>query len=102
MEPTDLAQVILRGAHLISLLSIFGTLVSLAVVAPAALAEAGAAGKPARRCLVRLARWSTVLALATGFAWLVSQAALIAGANSAVDILHALPVVCSATGHGRS
>jgi copper resistance protein D len=102
MDAIDLAQAILRGAHLISLVSLFGALVFLAVVAPAALAEAGAAGEPARRRLVRLARCSTALALAAGLAWLVIQAALIAGANSAVGTLHALPIVALHTRFGCS
>lgn len=82
---------LLRGAHLISLVSLFGTLVSLATVAPAALA-----GR-----LVRLARWSAALALSTGLAWLMVQTALIAETNSVVDTLHALPIVALHTQFGR-
>ena len=72
-------------------MSLFGTLVSLATVAPAALA-----GR-----LVRLARWSAALALSTGLAWLMVQTALIAETNSVVDTLYALPIVALHTQFGR-
>jgi hypothetical protein len=96
MTATDLVQATLRAAHLISLASLFGTLVSLVTVLPAALTEAGAGGEPARCRLVRLARWSAALALATGLSWLVVQAVLIADANSVLEALDALPIVAAA------
>jgi putative copper export protein len=101
MNPVELAQPILRGAHLISLLATFGTLLFLVLIMPAALGEAGTSGKPARRRIVRLAHWSAALALVTGFAWLVVQGAVIAGADSIVGMLQALPVVAMHTQFGR-
>ncbi len=58
--------ILLRGCHLLALASLFGSLVSLALVAPAALNEAGSAAAPARARLVRLARWSDAAALLIG------------------------------------
>jgi len=101
MDLSVAAQAVLRGAHLIALLSLFGTLVFLAAVAPAALAEAGAAGPPARRRLLRIARLSAALALVIGIAWLVLEAAIIAGAENAASALHALPTVALDTQFGR-
>ena len=56
----------LRGFHLLALASLFGTLVSLALVAPAGLRDARTAAAAARQRLVRLARWSDALALLIG------------------------------------
>lgn len=72
----------LRGLHLVALASLFGTLVSLALVAPAGLREAGAAAPSARQRLVRLARWSAALALLFGVGWMLLEAATIAGTSS--------------------
>ncbi|MBV8398661.1 MAG: CopD family protein [Acetobacteraceae bacterium] len=101
MSVIDLAQGIVRGAHMISLVSAFGTLIALAVVMPAAFAKADQTGEPTRASLVRLARYSTVLALLTGLAWLVIQTRIIAGADSIGDTLHALPIVAVHTQFGR-
>lgn len=99
MEAIILAS--LRGCHLLALASLFGTLVSLALVAPAGLREAGAAAAPARRRLVRLARWSDALALLIGVGWLVLQAAVIADATSIGETLPALVTVLRDTRFGH-
>ena len=100
MDSSDLTQAVLRAGHLISLVSLFGTLVFLAAVAPAAFAKDGAGDVPTRGRLVRLARGSAALALATGLAWLVIQAALIAEASSVIETLDALPIVALHTQFG--
>jgi len=91
----------LRGGHLLALASLFGTLVSLALVAPAGLREAGLAAAPARQSLVRLARWSDLLALLIGIGWLVLQSAVIAGATSIEATPAALVTVLRNTQFGH-
>jgi putative copper export protein/mono/diheme cytochrome c family protein len=115
----------LRGCHLLAMASLFGTLVSLALVAPAGLreaglreagvreaglreagvreaglCEAGAAAAPARRLIV-LARRSTALALLIGVGWLVLQSAVIAGAATVGETLSALATVLHDTQFGH-
>jgi putative copper export protein/mono/diheme cytochrome c family protein len=84
----------LRGAHMVALASLFGTLVSLAYVAPA-----DAAG--ARRRLAALAWWSAGLALVLGVAWLLLQSAMIAGAEAVASALRAVLLVCRDTQFGH-
>jgi putative copper export protein/mono/diheme cytochrome c family protein len=101
MDLSHLILVLLRGCHLVAMLSLFGTLVSLALVAPAGLRLAGAAAVAARARLVRLARWSGALALLTGVGWMVSQAAIIAGVTSITGTLAALGSVLPHTQFGH-
>ena len=93
--------VLLRWCHLLALASLFGTLVSLALVAPAGLNEAGATAASARNRLVRLARQSDGAALLIGLIWVVLQAAAIASATSFGDTLSALVTVLSNTRFGH-
>jgi putative copper resistance protein D len=99
LQTTILA--LLRGFHLAALLSLFGTLVSLALVAPVGLRDAGAAAAPARRRLISLARWSGGLALLIGACWIVLQASVIAGATTIGGTLHALVLVARDTQFGN-
>lgn len=73
---------LLRGFHLVAQASLFGTLVSLALVAPPGLRDAPEAASAARQRLVRLARWSDVLALLLGIGWMLVETATIAGTAS--------------------
>jgi len=96
----------LRGLHLLGLASLFGTLVSLALVAPAGLQEAerdgfAAEAVTARQRLVRLARWSDAAALLIGAAWMVVQSAEIAGTSSIGATLAAVSTVAHATQFGH-
>ncbi|HEY3849019.1 MAG TPA: hypothetical protein VGL95_18095, partial [Acetobacteraceae bacterium] len=91
----------LRGFHLLALASLFGTLASLALVAPAGLREAGAAAAPARQRLVGLAKWSDALALFIGVGWMVLQSATIAGTTSIGGMLPALATVARGTQFGH-
>lgn len=93
--------VLLRGFHLTALLSLFGTLVSLALVAPAGLRLAGTAAVAARARLVLLAKWSGALALLIGAGWMVSQTAIIAGVTSIIGSLAALGAVLPHTQFGH-
>jgi len=91
----------LRGAHLLALASLVGTLTSLTLVAPAGLREAGAAGASARRTLIGLARWSAALALLIGVGWLYVESATIAGTTTIGDTLAAMVTVGRDTQFGH-
>jgi len=101
MSATTIALAALRGAHVAALLSLFGTLVFRAVVAPAALAAAPAVGPAVRTRVLRIGWVSALLALGFGAAWLVLQAAVIAGADTVGETLSVLPVVAVDTQFGR-
>jgi putative copper export protein/mono/diheme cytochrome c family protein len=94
MEMQAVLLASLRGAHVVALVSLFGTLVSLACVAPADAAAA-------RPRLTVLARWSAGLALVLGVAWLVLQSAIIAGAAAVASAVRAVLVVCRDTQFGH-
>ena len=96
----------LRGLHLLGLASLFGTLVSLVLVAPAGLQEAGWDGfvaEPAmaRQRLVRLAQWSEAAALLIGIAWMVVQSAVIASTTGIGATLAAMVTVAHGTQFGH-
>ncbi|HTB42296.1 MAG TPA: CopD family protein [Acetobacteraceae bacterium] len=91
----------LRGCHLLALASLFGTLVSLALIAPAGLREAGAARAWARQRLVRLALWSDALALLIGAGWMLVESATIAGSTSIGGTFAALVTVARGTQFGH-
>ena len=91
----------LRGAHLLVLASLVGTLASLTLVAPAGLREAGGAGVSVRRTLVGLARWSDVLALLISVGWLYVESATIAGTVTIGDTLAAMVTVGRVTQFGH-
>jgi putative copper export protein len=101
MDPWVAILMLLRGCHLLALASLFGTLVSLALIAPAGLSEAGAAAASARDRLVRLARQSDCAALLTGVVWTVLQAAAMASATSFGGTLSAVVTVLSDTRFGH-
>lgn len=101
MDPQTTLLALLRGFHVAALLSLFGTLVSLAMVAPIGLRDAGAAAAPARCRLISLARWSGGLALLIGACWIVLQASVIAGTTTIGGTLHALVPVARDTQFGN-
>ena len=92
---------LLRGAHIAALVSLFGTLVFLTLVAPAAVAEAAEDAPRLRRRLLRVARISAAFALIVGIAWIAVESAVIAGAGSVAMTLQALPVVALRTQFGQ-
>jgi hypothetical protein len=83
MSTWEIVVALLRGAHVVALVSLLGTLVFLTLVAPAPVAEATT--KDAARLrwrLLRVARFSAPVALIVGIAWLAAESAVIAGAGS--------------------
>jgi putative copper export protein/mono/diheme cytochrome c family protein len=101
MDSWPIILVLLRWCHLLALASLFGTLVSLALVAPAGMSEGGATAASARHRLVSLARQSDGAALLIGGVWTVLQAAAMASATSFWDTLSALVTVLSNTRFGH-
>ena len=101
MSTLEIVVALLRGAHVVALVSLFGTLVFLTFVAPAAMAEATRDAPRLRRRLLRVARISGVLALVIGIAWAAVESAVIAGVGSVATTLHALPVVALRTQFGQ-
>ena len=91
----------LRGAHVTALVSLLGTLVFLLVVARPPTEEASENARGMTPLLLRLARSSAILALIIGIAWLVGEAAVIAGADSVRMTLRTLPVVALRTQFGQ-
>jgi putative copper export protein/mono/diheme cytochrome c family protein len=98
MGSLEIIVAVLRGVHLAALLSLFGTLLFLVVVAPAAT-TAGAIRT--RLLLQRVARGSAACALLAGMAWLIVAGAAIAGTRGIAMTLHALPVVALQTQFGQ-
>jgi putative copper export protein/mono/diheme cytochrome c family protein len=101
MDPWHATLVLLRWCHLLALASLFGTLVSLALVVPAGLSDAGATAASARDRLVSLAKRSDGAALLIGVVWTVLQAASMASATSFGGTLSALVTVLSTTRFGH-
>jgi len=85
-----------RGVHLIALVSIFGTLIAIAMTAQSSLD-----GVRLRRILLILVRVSAALALIAGIAWLSTASAAIADADSINGTLSAIPVVALQTQYGQ-
>ena len=101
MSTLGIVVALLRGAHMAALVSLFGTLVFLTLVAPAAMAEAAKDAPRLRRRLLRVARISAATALIVGIAWIAVESAVIAGAGSVAMTFHALPVVALRTQFGQ-
>jgi putative copper export protein/mono/diheme cytochrome c family protein len=101
MGTLEIVVALLRGAHMAALVSLFGTLVFLTLVSPAAMAEAAEDAPLLRRRLLRVARISAVLGLIVGIAWIAVESAVIAGAGSIAMTLQALPVVALRTQFGQ-
>jgi putative copper export protein/mono/diheme cytochrome c family protein len=96
MSAIDVCAAILRGIHLAALISLLGTLLFLALVLPATNETT-----PARKTLHRLAWFSATASVIAGFAWLVVESAVIAGAENVAATLRALPVVAGRTQFGH-
>ena len=96
MTSLEILAAILRGTHLAALISIFGTLVAIAMTK-------GSSSEALRlqRILRRLARISATCALIAGLAWLCTESAVIADANTLAEALSAIPVVAFQTQYGQ-
>lgn len=92
MSPSALL-VLLRGAHVAALLSVFGTLIFVRLMPPADLALA--------RRLRRLAAWSAVGALGLGAAWLAGEAGAVAGVDGVERAVAAIPEMLAYFRFGR-
>src|SRR4051794_32213709 len=90
----------LRRAHVATLASLFGTLVFVSLVAPPATREADDPTHLSQQ-LLRVARFSAVLALIIGVAWLATETVVIAAADGFEMTLHALPIVALRTQFGE-
>lgn len=101
MSNLEIVAALLRGSHVAALLSLFGTLVFLTLVAPSALTQAAVEAPRLRRRLSRLACISAASALIIGMAWLAAESAVIAGADSAAMTLRAARVVGLRTQFGH-
>ena len=88
MNEVDLPLALLRGLHLVALLSAFGTLVFAALVAPPALHVR----------LMYQARIGALAALVLGLAWFIVQAAMFAGSW---DVAAAIPATLLHTRFGH-
>jgi putative copper export protein/mono/diheme cytochrome c family protein len=88
---------LLRGIHLAAMLSMLGTQAFLAWVAPAA----GTRNEVLSGRLVRLWRFSGIVAVLAGAVWLVMEAQAISGAGTWADLRDALPVVMGQTRFGK-
>jgi putative copper export protein/mono/diheme cytochrome c family protein len=101
MTTMEIVAASLRGAHVAMLVSLFGTLVFLTLVAPAAMSEAPEQAPRLRRVLLRLARVSLAGGLILGMAWLLIETVAIAGTDDIETTLQALPVVAWQTQFGQ-
>lgn len=87
---------LVRGVHVAALLSLFGTLIFVAV-----MAEGLRDAARLRGILHRLIRVSAACALLAGVAWLAMESAVIAGADNVSTTMQALPVVALRTQYGQ-
>jgi putative copper export protein/mono/diheme cytochrome c family protein len=92
MTATAIIVTVLRGVHVTALVSLFGTLLFIAVLAT---------DVRLRHVLQRVARISVVCALLAGLAWLVLEVSVIAGTDSVAATLRVAPVVAFQTHYGR-
>ncbi len=101
MSSLEIVVALLRGIHVAALVSLFGTLVFLVLVAPSAMSECSIEAPILRRRLLRLASVSAAAALIVGVAWLVLESAVIAGTDDVATTLHAVTVVAWRTQFGQ-
>jgi putative copper export protein/mono/diheme cytochrome c family protein len=94
MTTQDILVPALRGTHVVSLISAFGTLLFALVIAERSAIHL-------RRVLYRLARISAVCALLTGVAWMAVETAVIADATNFSSFIDAVPIVALRTQYGR-
>ena len=101
MSSVEILVASLRGAHVAMLVSLFGTLVFLTLIAPAAMSQAAELAPSLCQRLLRLARISVAGALILGMGWLLVETVIIAGADDLDSTLAALPVVAWRTQFGQ-
>ena len=99
MIDSDTGGALLRGVHLIALVSVFGTLMFSAAVLRGPPLSWRTYGVEKR--LARLLHGSAMFALLSGAAWFVERGAAIAGADTPTALLAALPAVAWDTQFGH-
>src|SRR6185437_509755 len=99
MTGTEFTLSILRGLHVIALCSLFGALLSRAVVIPWAASASAVPSMHAR--LLRFIRCNLLVAAWSGLLWFTAAAAGIADALTASQALAAIPDVALHTHFGR-
>ena len=98
MNTLAIVVALLRGIHVTALMSVFGTLVFLVLVAPS---ECKVEAPVLRRRLLHLASISVAVAFVVEAGWLVVESAVIAGAGTVAMALRALTVVALQTQFGQ-
>ena len=101
MGGQEIVVALLRGVHLAALVSLFGSLLFLTVVAPPAAADDAEQTTRVQSRVLLVARISVACALLGGVAWLLVESAVIAGTRGVAMTLHALPVVALKTQFGQ-
>jgi putative copper export protein/mono/diheme cytochrome c family protein len=97
VEPLETAVILLRGAHLATLLLLFGGLLFRAVIWQPHLRAPGGGENAFPGRLLPVA---ATLSLALGLVWLLTDTARIAEVDTLPDVLAALPVVMAHTRFG--
>ena len=96
------AVALTRGLHLVAILSLFGTLLVAWLIKPAACGRDEPIPARLDRELLLLVRGSAVLALTSAVAWLLLEAAEMAGAASLGEMLSATPIALFDTRFGQA
>src|SRR5580692_4884296 len=97
------AVALCRGIHFAAVLSMFGTLVVAAIVAPTALRSvAPDTTQQLYRRLTTLLRGSVLVALLVAVVWLLVQAADMAGATGIAEAIRATPIALFDTRFGQA
>jgi putative copper export protein/mono/diheme cytochrome c family protein len=101
LSSVEIVVASVRGAHVAMLISLFGTLVFLTLIAPHAMSADSEHSLRLRRHLLRLAHISMAAALILGVGWLLVETVTISGADDIETTLQALPVVAWQTQFGH-
>lgn len=99
----ELAVALGRGVHFAAVLSLFGTLIIAAIIAPTAMRDTSSdITQGLRRRLTTLLRGSAVVALLVGILWLLAQAADMAAASGILGAIRATPIALFNTQFGQA
>lgn len=96
MSSLEIVVALLRGVHIVALVSIFGTLIAIAMTR-----DITSEAARLRAALHRLVHISAAWALIAGIAWLCVASAVIADTNTLTETIQAIPVVAFQTQYGR-
>lgn len=96
MSTLEIIVAALRGVHVVALVSVFGTLVAIAMMRGTTTEAAYL-----QSSLRRLVHISLACALLVGVSWLCIESAVIASADTLTETFAAIPVVAFQTQYGR-